>query len=295
MREACACSRSAAPARDQLGIHSPRARRSRAAHRRRLAPGARRRGAALGRDRAQSRSSSRNSACASPSRSSARPLSSSGRCSRRARTCCRRVDRGIRAPAQPARRRCRSRSPAGHRAVARPPHAEVFVDLERAPAAAASIAQVHRARLANGAPSPEGPPPGHRSQGRGRPAPARRSRAAVRSEVPEARATSRSRGRRVRPLDDARARSRDRGAQHRALCAQLPRRAARADPAGLPAVDQRGDERAGAHRRHPRRDRGGVERAGLDRKAARRARRGQRAQDDSRATASSTPIRTRAT
>ncbi|WP_341650235.1 AarF/UbiB family protein [Thauera humireducens] len=50
----------------------------------------------------------------------------------------------------------------------------VFAELELAPLAAASLAQVHRARLADGAACrAEGSPPGYPSAGRGRPAPAR--------------------------------------------------------------------------------------------------------------------------
>ena len=242
-----------------LRIHPPRTRRSRAA-----ASASPRSWSALAkcsigaRSRAV-RSSSRNSACASPSRSSARPSSSSGRCCRCARTCCHRSGPRSSRACAPARRRCRSNRscPVIERSLGTP-HAEVFVDLEREPAGAASIAQVHRARLHDGrAVVLKVRRPGIEAKVEADLRLLAHLAQFVDNEVPEARRYQPVRVvEEFRRSTDARARSRRRGAQHRALRTQLPRRAARPDPAGLPAVDQRGDERAGAHRRHQRRGRG---------------------------------------
>ena len=106
----------------------------------------------IGAKRAKSLILNRSSASGLRSRNSGRPSSNSARCSRRGKTCCRR-----RGP--PNSQNCITRwrrspfdelLPQVEQALGRSPF-EVFDDLEREPFAAASIAQVHRAKLPNGA------------------------------------------------------------------------------------------------------------------------------------------------
>ena len=218
--------RPAAPARDQLGPHPAWARRPGAARRHRHRARARRADSAMGRSWRRSRISNRSSACGSRSRSSGRPSSSSARCSRRARTCCRR-------PGPPSSTLCTADVapvpfdellPQVEQALGRSPF-EVFDDLEREPYAAASIAQVHRARLASGAPVIlKIRRPGIEVKIDAdlrileRPGPADGARDARGAALPAGRG-----GGPAAPLARARARPRGRGPQHRTLRAQLRR------------------------------------------------------------------------
>ena len=204
-----------------------------------------------------SRSSSRRSACASRWRSSARRSSSSARCWRRASTCSRRAGSPSSRSCTARSRRCRSRSccPSSTRALGGARPFEVFRDLDTRAHGAASIAQVHRAKLQDGTPVVlKIRRPGIRDEDRGRPAPARPlSPSLIESEMPEARRYHPVRDRdAVRALARARARLRHRGAQHRALRARTSRTIRTSSSRGLSRVDERVAARAGAHRRHSR-------------------------------------------
>ena len=195
------------------------------------------------------------------------------------------LDRRVREAAQPRCRRCRSRSccPSSTRALGRSPF-EVFRDIDTRAQGAASIAQVHRAKLQDGTPVVLKVRRPGRARRRSTPTCAccGASSELIESEMPGGAALPAGRDRgAVRALARARARLRHRDAQHRALRQELRRRSVHRHPEDLSASGRASAAGAGAHRRHSRRPiLAAVEARGPRPQAARGARRRRVPEDD---------------
>ena len=185
-------------------------------------------------EKPKSRGSSLSSACGSRSRNSDRPSSSSARCFPPGRTCSRRAGSRSSAAAERGSRQSPSRTAAAGRAGARPltfrgvcrPGARALrLGLDRPGSSGETCRTARRSSSRSAAPESAKIDSdlsilGYLAQ-------------LVESEMPEARRYRPRSSSRSSPLAGARARSRGRGAEHRALRAQLRRRAAHPDPPGV--------------------------------------------------------------